>query len=147
MTEAADLQHPVHLNVKLKPLKEGSTMDLNNIFFDTNSATLKPESKAELDKLVAFIKSNAIAKIEVGGHTDNVGDDKSNQTLSENRAKAVYDYLIKSGIEALRLTSKGYGETKPVADNTTEDGRAKTEELKLQSYVCIKRMPYKNICE
>lgn len=131
MTEAADLQHPVHLNVKLKPLKEGSTMDLNNIFFDTNSATLKPESKAELDKLVAFIKSNAIAKIEVGGHTDNVGDDKSNQTLSENRAKAVYDYLIKSGIEALRLTSKGYGETKPVADNTTEDGRAKNRRTEI----------------
>lgn len=131
MTEAADLQHPVHLNVKLKPLKEGSTMDLNNIFFDTNSATLKPESKAELDKLVAFIKSNAIAKIEVGGHTDNVGDDKSNQTLSENRAKAVYDYLIKSGIEALRLTSKGYGETKPVADNTSEDGRAKNRRTEI----------------
>ncbi len=131
VSETDDVQHPVHLNVKLKPIKDGSTMDLNNIFFDTNSATLKPESKAELDKLVAFIKSNALAKIEVGGHTDNVGDDKSNQTLSENRAKAVYDYLLKSGIEAVRLTWKGYGETKPVADNTTEEGRAKNRRTEI----------------
>ncbi|MBS1763328.1 MAG: PD40 domain-containing protein [Bacteroidetes bacterium] len=131
MTETADVQHPVALNVKLQPVKDGSTMNLNNIFFDTNSATLKPESKTELDKLVAFIKSNALAKIEVGGHTDNVGDDKSNQTLSENRAKAVYDYLLKSGIEAIHLTWKGYGESKPIADNTTESGKAKNRRTEI----------------
>lgn len=119
------------LIVRLKPVKDGSTMSLNNIFFDTNSAALKPESKTELNKLVSFIKSNAIVKLEIGGHTDNVGDDKANMILSDKRAKSVCDYLITSGIEASRLVSKGYGETKPVAENTTEEGKAKNRRTEI----------------
>jgi len=85
---------------------------------------LKPESFAELGKLVSFLNSNATVKIEIGGHTDSTGDKISNQKLSENRAKSVMDYLLSKGIVASRLTSKGYGDTKPVADNKTEEGRA-----------------------
>ncbi len=122
---AVDVSHPFLIDVKLNPVKQGNTLALNNIFFDTNSSDLKPESKTELNKLVAFLKQNATIKIEIGGHTDNVGDDKSNLTLSDKRAKAVLDFVTSEGIASARLTSKGYGETKPIADNTTEQGKAK----------------------
>ena len=131
MDKLADIKNAKQLIVRLKPVKDGSTMSLNNIFFDTNSAALKPESKTELNKLVSFIKSNAIVKLEIGGHTDNVGDDKANMILSDKRAKSVCDYLITSGIEASRLVSKGYGETKPVAENTTEEGKAKNRRTEI----------------
>jgi outer membrane protein OmpA-like peptidoglycan-associated protein len=78
----------------------------------------------ELDKLVAFLTKNPNLKIELGGHTDNVGDKKMNQVLSDNRAKAVYSYLVQKGISKERLTTKGYGDTLPIATNDTEEGRA-----------------------
>lgn len=121
----AGVKNPFLIDVKLSPVKEGSKVILNNIFFDTNSSELKRESMAELNKLILFLKDNATVKIEIGGHTDNIGDDKSNQILSEKRAKSVSDFLIKSGIDLIRVLSKGYGETKPVADNASEEGRAK----------------------
>ncbi len=131
MDSRSDSKNAQQLQVNLSPVKNGSSMALNNIFFDTNSAEIKGESKTELNKLVSFIKANAIAKIEVGGHTDNIGDDKANQLLSEKRAKAVCDYLIASGIEPIRLVSKGYGESKPVADNQTEEGRSKNRRTEI----------------
>ena len=96
---------------------------LKNIFFEVNKYDLKNESTSELNKLIAFLKNSPTAKIEISGHTDNTGDKKSNQLLSENRAKSVYDYLIKQGITATRLTFKGYGDTKPVASNETNEGK------------------------
>jgi outer membrane protein OmpA-like peptidoglycan-associated protein len=91
-----------------------------------NKWDLKPESKAELDKLISFLVKNATLKIELGGHTDNSGDKKFNQTLSANRAKAVYDYLVTNGkINAQRLSFKGYAETKPKVANDTPENKAK----------------------
>ena len=77
-----------------------------------------------MDKLVQLMNENPGLKIEIGGHTDNVGKPADNLTLSNNRAKAVINYLVSKNIPAQRLTAKGYGETKPVADNKTDDGRA-----------------------
>jgi outer membrane protein OmpA-like peptidoglycan-associated protein len=98
---------------------------LNNIFFETDKFELKQESTVELDRLVTFLNKNPKVNFEITGHTDNVGTKPYNQGLSERRAKSVYDYLLSKGIAASRMTSKGYGDTKPVAENTTDKGRAK----------------------
>jgi outer membrane protein OmpA-like peptidoglycan-associated protein len=109
----------------LQPIEIGNKVVLNNIFFDTNKFDLKPESIAELQKLVEFLTVNPTVHIEISGHTDNVGNDQLNQTLSENRAKAVYEYLIASQVTPARLVFKGYGKTQPIAPNTSEEGRKK----------------------
>ena len=114
---------PITLNIPLKKILEGERVVLKNIFFDTDKFDLKPESKAELNKLIGFLNNNPLMRIEIGGHTDNTGIKEKNTTLSHNRAKAVYDYLILNGIPATRLSYKGYAETMPVADNKTESGR------------------------
>jgi len=111
-------------NIPLTPIEVNASMVLKNIFFDVNKYELKKESLVELDELVRLLGENPTMKIEIGGHTDNVGKPSDNLTLSNNRAKAVTDYLISKNIPADRLSSKGYGETKPVADNKTEEGRA-----------------------
>jgi outer membrane protein OmpA-like peptidoglycan-associated protein len=98
---------------------------LNNVFFETNKWDLKPESKIELNKLCDLLNANPDKKIEIGGHTDNVGSDDANLTLSNNRAASVVAYLVSQGVSAERLTSKGYGETMPIASNDTDAGRAK----------------------
>ncbi len=101
----------------------GTVVTLKNVFFDFDRSELKPESFVELNKLADYLKKNAI-RIEIGGHTDDQGSEEYNDRLSENRAKAVYDYLIQKGIPAERLQYKGYGMRLPVADNSTEEGRA-----------------------
>jgi outer membrane protein OmpA-like peptidoglycan-associated protein/tetratricopeptide (TPR) repeat protein len=111
------------LAIGLKKIEIGGMVILKNVFFDTNKYELLPESKMELQQLVSFLNANSSVAIEIGGHTDNVGDDKTNQILSENRAKTVYDYLIANKIAASRLTYKGFGKMSPVAANTTEEGR------------------------
>ncbi|MFM7234941.1 MAG: OmpA family protein [Flavobacteriales bacterium] len=116
---------PYRLDVQLQKLRPGASIVLNNVFFETAKWELKPESMVELDRLVALLKANPEKKIEIGGHTDNVGSDDTNLTLSNNRAQSVVDYLIKKGIASTRLTAKGYGETQPVDTNDTEAGRAK----------------------
>lgn len=102
----------------------GDTVTLKNIFFHTASATLVETSLAELDRLAEALKRHPSLRLEVGGHTDDVGKDEDNLLLSERRAKAVYDYLILCGIDPSRLTYRGYGETRPVATNDTPEGRA-----------------------
>ncbi len=92
--------------------------------FDTGKATIKPESNGKLDEFVQFLKDVPSAKGELEGHTDNVGKKASNQSLSQRRAEAVKAYVVGKGVDAARLTAKGYGDTKPVADNKTVDGRA-----------------------
>ncbi len=114
---------PYLIEVHLQKIEVGGMVVLNNIFFDTNKYELLPESKAELGQLISFLKDNPGVSIEIAGHTDNVGDDKSNQILSENRAKTVYDYLIQNKVPSGKLSFKGYGEGSPVADNTTEENR------------------------
>ena len=115
---------PYIKNVPLKKIKIDEVVVMKNIFFDTDKFDLKEESKIELGILITLLKNNPTLKIEISGHTDNVGEDKYNMTLSQNRAKSVYDYLIQNGINQNRLTYKGYGETKPIDVNTTEQGRA-----------------------
>ncbi|HSY75225.1 MAG TPA: OmpA family protein [Bacteroidia bacterium] len=116
--------HPYTINIPLQPIDTGAHIVLKNIFFPTNKFDLKPESQIELDKLVAFLQLNPMVKIEISGHTDNVGTPQSNKTLSQNRAKSVYDYLVAHSIAADRLTYKGYGQTRSIATNDTEEGRA-----------------------
>jgi outer membrane protein OmpA-like peptidoglycan-associated protein/tetratricopeptide (TPR) repeat protein len=116
---------PFNLNIELSPIEIGNKVVLNNIFFDTNKFDIKPDSKAELEKLLEFLTQNSAIHVEISGHTDNVGNVQSNQILSENRAKAVYQYLISAGISPQRLVYKGYGETQPVVPNTSDDNRAK----------------------
>lgn len=125
LKESPDRFKPVQKDVPLDPIENGVEIALNNIYFETGKYDLKPESKAELQKLVDFLNKNPKIKGEIGGHTDNVGKPADNLLLSNNRAKAVYDYLVKNGIAAARLTSKGYGDTVPVADNSTPEGRQK----------------------
>ena len=98
-------------------------MVLNNIFFETGKATLTPQSRLELEKAIELMRVNPSMIIEIGGHTDNVGDDNYNMKLSHDRAKSVRDYLVNGGINSERIQAKGYGELNPVATNDTEDGR------------------------
>jgi outer membrane protein OmpA-like peptidoglycan-associated protein/tetratricopeptide (TPR) repeat protein len=116
---------PYQLDVPLSKPNVDEIVRLDNVFFDTDKFDLKPESKAELNKLVDFLKKNAALKIELRGHTDSDGNDKSNLVLSDNRAKAVYQYLIDNGITKERLSFKGYGETLPIEKNDTPEGRQK----------------------
>ena len=117
---------PYHKDVPLRPIKvNNEETALNNVFFNTDKYDLLPKSKAELDKLVDFLKNNPTLKIQINGHTDNQGSSSSNQVLSENRAKSVMTYLIEKGISKDRLSFVGYGDIKPIAENTTEEGRAK----------------------
>ncbi|HCN85043.1 MAG TPA: hypothetical protein DIT07_15715 [Sphingobacteriaceae bacterium] len=116
---------PFIISVPLQKLEVGGIVALRNVFFETNKYELLPESKAELQELISFLTSYPKVGIEIRGHTDNIGDEAINQLLSENRAKAVYSYLTENKINPSRLTVKGYGETKPVDDNSTEEGRQK----------------------
>lgn len=121
---ASDEQHAFVLDIKLSKPKAGEHVVLKNVFFDVNKFDLKKESTAELNKLIAFLKNNPTSKIEISGHTDNTGDKTTNQKLSENRAKAVYDFLISQNIPVSRLTFKGYGDAKPITSNDTAEGKA-----------------------
>ncbi|MEN0056073.1 MAG: OmpA family protein [Mucilaginibacter sp.] len=118
-------KNPFNISVSLSPIDVGSKVILKNIFFDTNKFDLESESKAELQKLIEFLAVNPSVHIEISGHTDNVGTAPINQTLSENRAKSVYQYLVANGVINTRLVYKGYGETQPIAPNDTDDNRAK----------------------
>jgi outer membrane protein OmpA-like peptidoglycan-associated protein len=115
---------PVLKDIPLKPIKVGEVVILNNIFFESDKYDLKPESTVELEKLVDFLENNPSIKIEISGHTDNVGSTSYNIDLSENRAKAVYDFLINNHISPERLQYKGYGETLAIDSNDTEQGKA-----------------------
>lgn len=101
------------------------------INFDTGKATIKPESQGTVDEVAKALKSAPDLKLEVGGHTDNVGQAAANQALSEARAKAVQAALVAQGIAAARLSARGYGDTKPIADNRSEEGRAKNRRVEL----------------
>jgi outer membrane protein OmpA-like peptidoglycan-associated protein len=105
---------------------------LKNIFFGTNQAELKPESIIELDKVVELLAENPTLRIEIDGHTDATGTAAANMALSNNRAKAVVNYLLSKGVALRRLVAKGFGSTQPVADNNTEAGRAQNRRTELK---------------
>ncbi len=119
------------LEIPLQPLEKGAKFVLNNIFFDFNSAELKPESKLELNRLVEFLKKHGNIRIVVAGHTDIIGSEEYNQKLSEKRTKAVADYLISKGISAFRIKTVGYGSKRPIAPNDTPEGRAKNRRVEI----------------
>lgn len=110
--------------VSLDKIEVGKKIILKNIFFDFDKTTLKKESYQELNRLVTFLRENPTVCIELSGHTDSKGKHDYNITLSENRALVAYNYLMKKGIPAKRLTHKGYGPDKPIASNNTDKGRA-----------------------
>ena len=119
-------------NIELQPIEKNAAIVLKNIFFETNRFELSPASQTELDKLVTLLQENPTIKIEIGGHTDNVGKAADNLALSDHRAKAVVDYLLAKKIDPTRLSSKGYGMTLPVADNSTPEGRAQNRRTEMK---------------
>lgn len=110
-------------DIALNNVSVGTKIILKNIFFDFDKATLRPESTNELQRLTKLLTDVPTLKIEISGHTDSKGAADYNQKLSQNRAKAVVDYLVKAGIAADRLTFAGYGKDQPIATNDTDDGR------------------------
>lgn len=113
----------------LAPIEAGEKIRLNNIFFDFGSADLRPESAPELLRLARFLQENSSVAIELGGHTDNIGNDEANQKLSEDRVAAVRQFLIDKQIAPDRMNAVGYGKKQPVASNDTEEGRQKNRRV------------------
>ncbi len=111
-------------DITLQPIRLNASLTFANIQFATNSFALPAAAKIELDKLIALLNDNPSLRIEIGGHTDNSGIAENNRILSENRAKAIAQYLIDNKIIPARLTWKGFGSSRPIADNTTEKGKA-----------------------
>ena len=113
-------------------IEQGNAIILNNVYFETAKSELLPKSFSELDKLVDYLLQNKNTKIEISGHTDNVGNEKDNLLLSKARAKAVADYLIKHRISEERIRYIGYGSSKPISDNLTEEGKAKNRRVEFK---------------
>lgn len=131
LDETKLIDQPYTMTIELMPLpsnnqspKTGTTFTMQNILFETNSAILKPESETELGIIVKLMKEHHAIKLDILGHTDNVGNEKENQLLSEQRAIAVKNYLTQQGVSQNRLSAKGFGESKPISDNATPQGRA-----------------------
>ena len=130
--EGGSKSEPQVLEIKMMPLEAGTKFELRNVFFETAKFDLKSTSYPELNYIVDILKANPSLNIIVAGHTDNVGNAANNQLLSENRAKSVMNYLIEKGIPADRLNSKGYGASKPIQSNDTEEGRAKNRRTEIE---------------
>ncbi|HQQ93294.1 MAG TPA: OmpA family protein [Bacteroidia bacterium] len=117
-------KEPANLQVQLKEVKEGESFVINNLYYATNSAEVKEESRIVLENFAAYLNEHPGMKIEIEGHTDNIGNITDNMALSSNRAYSVKTLLEEFGVQAKRVTAKGYGPTRPLGDNTTEAGRA-----------------------
>ena len=123
LTNVKDYKEVAGTNLTLVPIQVNEVGVLNNLFFDTGKAEIRPESNPELDRMVLTFNENPGLVLEIGGHTDDVGSDAANIKLSQDRADSVREYFIGKGIEPDRVQSKGYGESKPKVPNTTEEGR------------------------
>jgi outer membrane protein OmpA-like peptidoglycan-associated protein len=121
-----------NMDIPLQPIEANAVTVLKNIFYDPNRYELKPQSLAELDEVVQFMKDNPTIKIQINGHTDNSGKPADNIILSENRARSVISYLVAKGIVNTRLSFKGWGETQPIADNGSAQGRAQNRRTELK---------------
>ncbi|MBP5666664.1 MAG: PD40 domain-containing protein [Salinivirgaceae bacterium] len=132
LTETHSVTKPYVVNIKLEKPQVGANTILRNIFFKFDSYELMPQSFVELNQMAVFIKNSAGVKFEIGGHTDNVGNDAYNQQLSEKRAKSVYDYLISQGVGQSQLSFKGYGKQVPIGDNSTAEGREQNRRTELK---------------
>ncbi|MBW3545210.1 MAG: OmpA family protein, partial [Bacteroidetes bacterium] len=121
--EPTTIDMSVYRTIYLKKLEVGLSVRLNNIFFDFDKTTLRPESYPELDKVVVLMEQNPGLFIEIGGHTDDKGSDEYNEKLSQGRAEAVMQYITSQFIEPVRVTARGYGESKPEVANDTDENR------------------------
>jgi OOP family OmpA-OmpF porin len=120
LEEGQFFTEPFTVDIQFEPAR---TYRLDNVHFDIGKATLRAGSSAALEELFAYLKNKEKVRVEIGGHTDNVGKDADNLKLSQQRAETIRNYLIKKGIHTSRVIAKGYGAAKPVADNATEEGR------------------------
>lgn len=136
LTQTKGFQEIKGKDLNLVPIEVGRSIRLNNIFFDTGKAELRPESGPELDRLVITLNETPKMVIEVRGHTDNTGSNEINAKLSQDRADAVREYFISKGIEPDRVASKGLGETKPVSTNDTDEGRQQNRRVE---FVIVKK--------
>jgi outer membrane protein OmpA-like peptidoglycan-associated protein/tetratricopeptide (TPR) repeat protein len=116
---------PATIDLQIQPIEINKSYRINDIYFGFNKFELSDESKAVIDQLTEFLTENPKIKIQVQGHTDNIGNDADNVKLSENRARSVFDYLVSKGLSKERITYKGFGKSMPVASNETEEGRGK----------------------
>lgn len=131
LTEFQNFQ-TIERDIFLTPIEIGQVVKLNNIFFETGKSSLLIESYPELDRLVQLMKENPKMKIELLGHTDNVGSDQSNLNLSNERVTSVKNYLIKNGIDETRIIGKGYGSASPIAPNDNDENRQLNRRVELK---------------
>ena len=124
--------NPLTLDIYLYPVKKGSAIVLANLFFASKEYALQEKSKTELTQLISFLQSNKDIKVEISGHTDDVGTEADNNLLSERRARSVQDYLREHGIAPTRIVAKGYGEEKPAVPNDSDENRAKNRRIELR---------------
>jgi outer membrane protein OmpA-like peptidoglycan-associated protein len=129
--DSEDGSSEVKKDLQLNEATEGARIVLRNIYFDTGSANLRDESQEELNRLFDIMEKSGLV-IEIGGHTDNVGREDSNERLSQSRAEAVRTYVIDRGIAEERIQAKGYGESEPIADNETEEGRQENRRVEIK---------------
>ena len=122
---------PTSTGIFFDKIEKGKAFVLNNVYFEQSSFIMQKESYPELDKVVLMLKTNPQTKIEIGGHTDNIGDNRLNLALSENRAKVILNYIVSKGIDEDRLLYKGYGGTKPVSPNDSEDNKKKNRRVEI----------------
>jgi outer membrane protein OmpA-like peptidoglycan-associated protein len=120
------------MKIHLSQLKVGEKMLLANVFYEVDSWQLKKESQTELNKLCNLLKENKELKVEIGGYTDDTGTDEHNLSLSEKRALSVVDFLVSNGVPSERLQHKGFGNTSPVGDNVTSEGRKLNRRTEVQ---------------
>jgi outer membrane protein OmpA-like peptidoglycan-associated protein len=121
--EEKDQDQPLVIDIALQPITKNATTVLNNIFFEFNKFEINPKSFTELDEVVKFLNVNPTIKVEISGHTDNVGNENYNQELSLKRAHSVVDYLSSKGIAKNRLAQIGYGSKRPIKPNDTEENK------------------------
>ena len=126
---AIESYREIERDLYLAPIETGGAIRLNNLFFDFNKYVLRKESVPELARVMELLTANPEMTIEIGGHTDNVGSDDVNNKLSNERALAVKNYLLSKGIDAQRVSSKGYGKTKPVSNNDSDEGRQRNRRV------------------
>ena len=131
MKDASFKNQPKPISMEVNEAAVGNTFVINNLYYTTNSADLTPESFIVLESFIEYLNENPTINIEVQGHTDNVGAAKDNEALSVNRAHTIKSYLEQKGIDGKRITYKGYGSGKPIADNGTEEGRAKNRRTEI----------------
>ncbi len=120
----AETLEPKEVNLEVKEARQGGSFIIDNILYATNSAEIEADSRIFLESFAQYLKENPNIKIEIQGHTDNVGNPKDNDALSSNRAYSVKSVLEENGVDGKRITAKGYGSNRPIADNKTEAGRA-----------------------